>query len=331
MKNFFFGIMAYNEQDYIIETLESIKYQVQEYGKGISVDLVVIDDCSKDLTAEYANKWVDNNIGLFHTASVLKNYENIGTVCNYNKLIQKANGSQFKILAGDDIFGSRNIFEMYSGLDSSSITSFCELTLTDGIVGYKKLVTRNYYYEMKKRVFNDDYYVNHYRISPWFSTPSSIYTKELYDSSGCKDYNSQFKLVEDMPSFYRMLQNSGTKVKLFPFPIVLYRVRSTSTSHKKNNSPYHRDKNKIYRDYVVDARGLWKVIIKSKYFSHLPTALRLSTIYTRIRSLWILLYSMFSLSYGRFISALNKDVLKEQEHFNLIHDRACAFLNNNFG
>ena len=46
--NFTFGLLLYNQEEFVIEALESIKYQIINYGNDINVSLIVNDDCSLD-------------------------------------------------------------------------------------------------------------------------------------------------------------------------------------------------------------------------------------------------------------------------------------------
>lgn len=41
MKNFIFGVFCYNQENYIIENLESIKYQIVNHGKDINCSIVI--------------------------------------------------------------------------------------------------------------------------------------------------------------------------------------------------------------------------------------------------------------------------------------------------
>ena len=53
MKEFTFGVFTYNQEQFIFENLESIKYQIEKYGGGTSFSLVMSDDCSQDNTVVY--------------------------------------------------------------------------------------------------------------------------------------------------------------------------------------------------------------------------------------------------------------------------------------
>ena len=61
MNEFTFGVFCYNQEDYIIENLESIKYQITNNGKNTRCSIVIGDDCSKDSTLKYIKIWLEEN------------------------------------------------------------------------------------------------------------------------------------------------------------------------------------------------------------------------------------------------------------------------------
>ena len=69
---FVFGVMTYNQESIICETLESIKYQIETYGKDIDCTIIITDDCSKDKTVKVIENWLKNNGELF--CNIIKKY-----------------------------------------------------------------------------------------------------------------------------------------------------------------------------------------------------------------------------------------------------------------
>ena len=47
-KSFAFLVLCHNQEDYIIEHLESIKYLSLKYGDNIDIDIIINDDFSND-------------------------------------------------------------------------------------------------------------------------------------------------------------------------------------------------------------------------------------------------------------------------------------------
>ena len=112
MKQFTFGVLAYNVEPYIIECLESIKYQVESFGDNYSCNLLIAEDCSTDRTLELIEYWVQHNKSLFFDVEIIKNVKNKGLVQNIIGLYKKINTINFKVIDGDDIFYKNNIFDL---------------------------------------------------------------------------------------------------------------------------------------------------------------------------------------------------------------------------
>ena len=116
MTEFTFGVVTYNSAATIIETLESIKYQIEQYGEEIQCYLIVSDDCSKDETETLVKMWIEKNRNLFKKTQVLKTNVNSGLCINYALLINNIKTNFFIQLAGDDLISSKNIFETLSDM-----------------------------------------------------------------------------------------------------------------------------------------------------------------------------------------------------------------------
>lgn len=89
--------IAYNHQDWIEETLESVK--MQDYH---SKELIIVDNGSEDDTKEIIKKWVNQSSGMFSVQTVF--YDEMRPYCQlFNDMLSRSN-SQFVIdLSGDDV------------------------------------------------------------------------------------------------------------------------------------------------------------------------------------------------------------------------------------
>ena len=105
ISKFTFAILAYNQANIIGETLESIKYQIEKYGDNRIFKIIVTDDFSKDNTLLTVRKWIEKNGGLFKEVKILTNQSNMGTVYNYNRIMENIDEESFKVIAGDDLIG----------------------------------------------------------------------------------------------------------------------------------------------------------------------------------------------------------------------------------
>jgi len=60
-KSFAFLVLCHNQEDYIIEHLESIKYLSLKYGHNIDKDIIINDDFSNDSSPELIKTWLYKN------------------------------------------------------------------------------------------------------------------------------------------------------------------------------------------------------------------------------------------------------------------------------
>jgi len=89
-------IPCYNHENYIIDSLESIKNN--GYSK---IEIVLIDDGSHDNSYEVAKDWLEKNNNYFCNY-IIRKQENIGVCSTMNRLIQLVNGKYLTGLASDD-------------------------------------------------------------------------------------------------------------------------------------------------------------------------------------------------------------------------------------
>lgn len=89
---------AYNAAKYITESIESVLNQTYQ-----NWELIIIDDGSKDNTAEIIGKYTDQRIKFY------KNETNLGVSATRNKAIQIAQGSWTAFLDSDDKWAEKKL------------------------------------------------------------------------------------------------------------------------------------------------------------------------------------------------------------------------------
>ena len=112
MEAFTFATLTYNQENYILEHLESIRYQIEHFGQEREIYYVLADDCSSDRTVELAQKWLNRNRKLFKGIEIVAATQNQGIVRNYEQALRHIQTNQFKLLAGDDLYYCENIFDL---------------------------------------------------------------------------------------------------------------------------------------------------------------------------------------------------------------------------
>lgn len=320
--NFTFGLLLYNQEKYVIETLESIKYQILNFGNNVECDLILNDDASKDNSLQLASLWLDRNKTLFHSIIINDLKRNYGTVNGQQFIVDNCKTDYYKILACDDILSSKNLFECYRSLDDKTIKSYLRLELFDGVLGFNKELFNKVFY-----LRSNETYIKAMRKGCFLHSPSTIYKKSLYYSAKCSELNSLFTLFEDDPTWYQMIKNtSDLKIEFNDEVIVLYRIskNSVSNSDDKNNK-FRMELEKLSRIYEKDSNGIEKLFFKSKN-SKLPKYMRIDRYLDYLDRKKYDKYCSDSVNYIQILNHIKQIIKHEQEYYDLIKRKADIFM-----
>lgn len=110
-------IPSYNVEQYLNQTLESFVIDSQWLGK---LEILIVDDGSKDHTADIGREYEHRYPGIFHVISK----ENGGHGSTINRGIQEAKGKYFKVVDGDDWVdsnGFQNFVKMLERCDTDFV------------------------------------------------------------------------------------------------------------------------------------------------------------------------------------------------------------------
>jgi glycosyltransferase involved in cell wall biosynthesis len=109
-------IPSYRHRNFIEEALDSV--MVQTYSR---IELIVVDDCSPDDTADIAAAWMERPecFARFHDVRLVRNAENLGAHASFNLGIQEAKGEYICLMNSDDYCDSRRVELMMAALTST--------------------------------------------------------------------------------------------------------------------------------------------------------------------------------------------------------------------
>lgn len=226
-------IPAYNNEDYISETLDSLLAQTYT-----NLEIIVVDDCSKDGTIsvleQYAAK--DNRFTIY------KNEQNLGMAGNWNKALSLTHGEYIRLMCADDLLVPTCIereIEIFAN-NPSAVLVESDSRLVDldrnpkghykryrksGLVAGKEV--------LKAGFFNKDY----------FGAPqANLMKRSAYEQSGGID--SAFNYIVDY-DFYAKIAVQGDIYIIHEY-LNEFRVR-----HESNTGQVMKagsEKNKIYVD-----------------------------------------------------------------------------------
>lgn len=89
-------IPAYNNEDTIAETIQSVLEQTYD-----NIELIIVDDHSTDRTLEEAESASRNKINT--QVFLYRNNQNLGMAGNWNRCLSLCHGKYIKLLCGDDL------------------------------------------------------------------------------------------------------------------------------------------------------------------------------------------------------------------------------------
>lgn len=318
MKKFVFGILSYNQEDYILETLESIKYQKIQYGTDIDVSLIITDDASKDRTVEKIRRWAEKNREYFADIELIANQKNQGTVANFCTIVRKTQNADLKIIAGDDLIGSENIFAEYEDLNEKKLKTYFRIELCDGRISYREKYLIDFYYH-KKHNDGRAYHLKNFRRGCYLHTPSTLYTKQLFLNADCEKNLEGYRLFEDDPMWYSMLKNEkNLEIEFVEQGIVLYRMHNQSVSNVPNPI-FRNDLKKLREQYLKETKGFehfycW-IQIHSK---NLPMYLNPGLYMDKVINIKRKLVCKKDKGYQLFKEKIERQIAEEQKYYNNI-------------
>lgn len=210
-------IPAYNNADYISETIDSILSQTYK-----NIELVIVDDNSKDNTLEILRDYEarDKRVKVYH------NEKNLGMAGNWNHCLELCTGEFIKLMCADDLIVPEAIakevavFEKYP--EVVLVSSNTKLVDLDG-------KNKGFYkrYPMKKPIdgkivnkrgfFNKNYYG---------APQANLFRRSILDEIGGIDPKITYIVDYD---FWVRIANTG-KVYSILEPLNLFRVRNDSNT-----------------------------------------------------------------------------------------------------
>lgn len=227
-KCFTFCVLAYNHNKYIIQHLESIKFQIKSFMDDWTVNLIISDDASSDNTVELINVWLTYNNKYFNKIETNYNDKNIGTCAVVQKLLKKYDGGHLKITAGDDMYSNESIISELVHCDGNTILVGRTFLLKE------RKVIRSLFYDTLEKfsiLANQNYKVmdkiKRYQV---INAPNTFYPVHRLNTEACGEFLSRFDVVEDLALQIYLAENyPSLKLKFVDKCFVLYRRTSNST------------------------------------------------------------------------------------------------------
>lgn len=329
IRDFTFCVLAYNHSDHIIEHLESIKYQINNYGGNIDYNLIVNDDASSDDTVSLVEDWLTHNDNIFNKVDKIFNKTNLGT-CQSVVNIANILGTQYcKITAADDVYTQNNIFEFVSNNPSFSLVTGVPVRLVDGKVKISFFEIFNYFasdYIYKKKPL-----LNRLANVSIVNAPNLFYSTEYLKNPDLMNFLNKYDVVEDWP-LQVSIAKTDTQVKLVATktPVVLYR-RTSGSTYLVASKRFVKDQVQLF-DYLIDLYGkrgdrLQAFLLRNRRYLFLKKSRLLKSLFNVSRFIYLLklfYYLPFiAWDYKKFKININD----YQEYYDEIQSNAKRFEN----
>lgn len=239
--------LCYNQQEYVIESLDSVINQ-----SYASIELIIVDDFSTDSSKITIENWLQKHPEIHF----ITNETNLGITKSFNKALQFAKGEYIIDLAADDVLLPQCVESQLKGFNDSSLKNL-------GVVyGNVELILENGTFDSYYFPVNPEKKVIHKRITgdiyqsvlaggDSICSVSALIKKSVFDHLGGYDESLAY---EDLDFWIR-----ASRIYDFDFidePIMQKRIVSTSLAtdfFKKND---HRSKKINYSNYLILKKAL---------------------------------------------------------------------------
>ena len=221
-------VTTYNSEQYILETLESVKKQSYE-----ELELIVSDDASTDRTVELVEQWLEKNQQRFRRSIVLIADRNYGISKNFNRGMSETNGSWAGVIAGDDILLPNYVrinmqYIMKNNINSVVFSNPVPFKIND--FNQKELLPidyeeHNYAKKVMRKSTKEQYQMLLKR--DFLCSPTFFVNKECFDSVGGCD--TRIRNIDDWPLKLK-ISKAGYRICYVDEDTVLYRI-GDSVSH----------------------------------------------------------------------------------------------------
>jgi len=321
MIDYSFLVLSYNHEDYIIEHLESIKYQIECFGGNKKIKLIINDDASKDKTVLLIEKWLISNKYLFDDVVVLKNKKNIGTCRSITNMMAYVGDSLFKMTAGDDVYSCENIFDLMDQSNYTDIVSGFPIYLCGDDISVKKFVIKNMI--ASDLIYAGRSLLHRYKSITFDNAPNACYKKYYFKSNDIIDFVNMFDVTEDWPIQISIARaNPSAESKLLDKCFVLYR-RTEGSTYLVASSRFGKDKNNIYNNLINDSSFFERFLLKNRQwafnFGKYGRCLNISLYIFFLKYI----YNMKIIN-DRFLK-ININIEKINSHYTLIKKRSTSY------
>ena len=230
--DFSFVVITYNQQEYVLEALESIKYQIENYGQGLDFEIIIGDDGSIDRTVENIDIWLNKNKQLFAKVKKVYSKQNQGITVNVLNTFREISSDYYFSIAGDDMLSDCDVIKKVMAVGSTNIC-MCPpyVVINDKI----DLSYKNYSYNINTSLMNKKEIIKSTRYDCPIFNGCIVGRKLINDESLL--YSTHCKLLDDRPRYYKLLRTNNNYSIVNDFePVLIYRKSEQQVTSKNSDS-----------------------------------------------------------------------------------------------
>ena len=190
---------CYNHQNYVVETLDSIKNQTYT-----NIEIVVVDDCSADNSVSVIKKWISNQPNL----KLIVNDKNLGLTKSFNNAVTFSKGAYLMDLAADDVLARNCIEKLINSYTSFNNPNIGIIYSNATMIDENGCFISDFFDErrMEEIQFNikQKFYKTILADSTYMCSISALYNRNIFEKLKGYDENLYF---EDLDYWLRVAKN----------------------------------------------------------------------------------------------------------------------------
>ena len=258
-----FIVVSYNQEMFILEALESIKYQVQKYGRhGNKYQIIITDDYSQDQTYLIESAWLKENAVLFEDAVLMPSDRNRGITQNYARSFEYIKGSYVLSVGGDDLAADADIASIPHNKDIY-IGSFFQFS-DAGFVMDQKCKSMQYLFwgESEYGIQKASKYLYPFYAQTW------LVSSRLFKDRNVKKAMKGYKFLDDKPRWRYWLMECSPSMGFYLVPFILYRKSALSVTNRNNsvNKVLRKENKKFLKFCIYDSKTVIEKWISAMYY-----------------------------------------------------------------
>lgn len=233
-------VVTYNSSMYVLETLDSAYNQTYQ-----NIELIIIDDFSKDNTVKIVEQWVEKYKKRFTRVKIIPATENRGIPANCNQGLEAAKGEWIKFIAGDDILTSNCLSDNIAFIaENNSYFIFSDLIwFKDNQAVIENDKSEDIFRAAFAKLDCEGQLKFYSRYPVFLNSPTWFFSKRNIKLV----FDEDFKLLDDQPFIFLFLETKN-RVYYMNKKTVKYRRHENSVG-ALNTKNYYRDFSLCFKKY----------------------------------------------------------------------------------